>query len=325
MVNYKTKKIFLICVFLFILNIGYSESVRLTTLKIIELGYDKKSVSIQYGAGVAIKIPPLHFLQGIEIEIKQGKESLSFPNSLEYQVYSCKDQLNENSFIYEADPIEKKLLPARVSTIMQLPTRENHSLKTSTYARLINYTFNTNDGFLLIRIMPIMKGLTSDFEQAFYTISAKPIFTNEGGLNINVAFPNKKTDLKITMNETPVHLPNPPEFFILPIGRYKLVLEANDYRSEIRNVIIEQAKIITLDFKLKSLVPLLYIFVPDEVTVFLDRELLAQKENPIELLVGKHTVKLQLGTYETLRQIDAEEGKTYTITMDIGVDVTIED
>lgn len=305
---------------------SFAEDLRLTSVYSIDLSRTTQNVSVRYGAAVIVRPDPsIDFLQGFEIEIKQGSSSLNFPNSLEYQVYRCKNDPEQNNFIYGAVPIEKNLLPARVSTVLQFPTREKHTLHSSAYAKVLPYIFKKDDGYIIIRIMPIMKGLSTEFEESLFTISVKPLFTNEGGVNANIIFPQNHGEVKITLNETPVTLPAPPKFFTLPVGNYQLVLEAEGYRTELRTVTIKQAEVVTMDFKLRSITPLLYVYVPDEVQVTLDRQVLDMEQIPVELSVGSHTVKLQLGAYELLRQIDAEEGKTYTITMNIGVDVTVED
>ena len=322
-----TKKLFIL-LFLFWDGVIFAENVRLTSLEMLDVSGGNTSAVVRYGAGVAIKIDTdMLFLQGVEIEIKQSNASLNFPNSLEYLIMRCSETLDSEKVQYRTKVIERKLLPQRVSTRLQFSTREKHGLQSSAYSKVLPYTFKNEDGFILVQLLPILKGLTTEFEQALFTITAKPIYTNEGGLNMQVKFPNpnKHTPLNVTLNETPVTLPEPPEFFTLPIGGYKLIIEADGYRTEVRNINIEQARISTLEIPLHSIIPLLFIYVPNEVEVLLDRKPINVQNIPLEISPGKHTVKLKLGTYEVLRQIDAEEGKTYTITMDVGVDVKVDE
>lgn len=320
------KKTLFYLLFLSLSRLSFAEYVRISSLEIIELGKEKRSVSVRYGAGVAIRLDAkMDFLQGVEIEIRQGQASMNFPNAIEYNIFTCTEDLDPMRIEYNATNLERRLLPQRVSTILQLPTCKNNSLKTTPYSKLIAHTFKNEDGFILVQLLPILKGLSQEFEQALFTISAKPIFTDEGGLNLNLGFPNKETNTKITLNNTIVKLSKPPKFFTLPIGTYQFVLEADGYRTEVRNIKIEQAEILTLDVNLRSIVPLLFIYVPKETKVLLNRTEINTEKMPIELPVGKHTVKLQLGNYEVIRQIEAEESKTYTVTMDIGVDVKVEE
>ncbi|MEL3907527.1 MAG: PEGA domain-containing protein [Treponemataceae bacterium] len=320
------RKIFFYLIFLSFTHLSFADYVRLSYLETIELGKEKRSVKVPYGAGVAIKLDTqMDFLQGVEIEIRQGQASMNFPNAIEYNIFTCKENIDPMRIEYKATNLERRLLPQRVSTILQLPTREKNSLKNTPYSKLIAHTFKNEDGFILVQLLPILKGLSSEFEQALFTISAKPIFTNEGGLNLNLNFPNKETDTKITLNDTTVKLGKPPEFFTLPIGTYQFVLEAEGYRTEVRNIKIDQAQVLTLDINLRSIVPLLFVYVPKETKVLLNREEINTEQMPIELPVGKHILKLQLGNYEIIRQIDAEESKTYTVTMNIGVDVKVEE
>ena len=328
MINKNFTPKFFFIVYTFLSGVLFAENVRLTSLETLELSTEKVSVGVRYGAGVAIKFDTrMNFLRGIEIEIKQTDASLAFPNSLEYLLMRCSETPSPNKLEYRTKMIERKLLPQRVSTVLHIPTREKHGLQSSAYAKVLPYTFKNEDGFLLLQILPIVKGFTTEFEQALFTITIKPIYTNEGGLAMNLKFPNpnKHSAVKVTLNETSVTLPTPPEFFTLPIGGYRFVLEADGYRTEVRNIQIEQARIETLDIPLRSIIPLLFIYVPDEVEVQLDRKTVDTKKTPLELLPGKHSVKLKLGAYEVFRQIDAEEGKIYTLTMDIGVDVKVDE
>ncbi|MBQ7612137.1 MAG: hypothetical protein IJU92_03585 [Spirochaetaceae bacterium] len=319
------KRIICIIISFFISFTAIAEQVRLTSLVILDVNDEVSSTQVRYGAGVAFKVQtPQYFLQGIEIEIKQSNTTLYFQNSLEYQIFACQQPLSQDNLIFSATSLEKKLLPNRLSTNVQIPTREKHSLKTSTYTTVIP-TVLTEDTCLLVRILPVLKGLSTEFEQALFTISARPIFTNEGGLRIHTQFPKQHAPVYMSLNEVPISLPEDNDFLIVPIGEYKLILEADEYRTEVRNIKIQQANILDVHILFRSIIPLLYVYVPKEVEVFLDRKKIAQEKTPMEISVGKHTIRLQLGHYELIRQIDAEEGKTYTISMDIDVDLMVED
>lgn len=321
--NYnKTKKEIALIILLFFISGSFAETVRLNSIEIMDVTYEKKSTTLKYANGLAIRInPEMDFLQGVEIEIKQGQASLNFPNSVEYQMYTCKQLPKEKILEYSGKAIEKKLLPSRLSSVVQFPTTEKNDLSSSAYAKLLPYTYKPDDGFILVRLQPIMKGLSVEFENAVFTITVKAIYTNEGGLKVNVKFPNTPSPIKLSLNENPVKLPEKDTFLKLAVGEYTLVLEAENYRTELRNIEIKQAEILKLDIDMRSIIPLLYVFVPDGVEVFLDREKIATQKQPIELSAKKHTLKLKLGTYEVLREINAEEGKTYTVTMDIDVDL----
>lgn len=316
------KKICFACL-LGMVAFAFAENIRLTELHIVDLKRCE-SIVCRYGAGIAVAVDTsTPFLQGIEIEIKQPQATIAFQNSLEYQIFSCKQSLSENKVNYKAAPIEKKILPTRVSTILHIPTTEQHNLENTAYARLVPHVLTAAEGAVLVRIQPILKGLSTEFEQSQFTITIRPIYTNYGGLSLDLNFPKGKTETRTTLNGEQISIPAPPNFLTVPFGEYELVLEAQEYRSEVRKIQIAKGQILPIEITLRSVIPLLCIYAPKEVEVYVDRNKVETINKPVEIPVGTHTVKLKLGSYEVVRQLDAEQGKTYTITMNIGVDVNI--
>ncbi|HOT63396.1 MAG TPA: hypothetical protein PLU93_11095 [Treponemataceae bacterium] len=83
------------------------------------------------------------------------------------------------------------------------------------------------------------------------------------------------------------------------------------------------ALIFAIRVPLEVLAPTLLVVAPENAKILLDGQPLSNTRDPRELAPGDHTIQFTIGDYELTRKIQAEKGKTYTVSMLI--DVTIEE
>jgi len=282
--------------------------------------FEPISLTIGYNDAVSFTIKnDFLFLEGIELEIKQDKTSMNYPNSIAYTLYTdIKPEPSKNYIDYSAKKIRTALLPNRFSHIMRIPVKKHYSFKQIKNSELLPYNSSLTANPFMLRLQPVMKGLPEDFEQASFTVIARPLLIAEGGLKLKLQFPDKEQK-PVTVQLNNEYLTQFEDLQLLLPGTYSINISSDAYRTEMRSCIIERGKITQLDVLLKSIIPLLHIQAPENVAVFLDnREIMSSKE-PLPVTVGVHTVVFKMGTYELTRQITVEEGKTYEMTMAMDV------
>lgn len=278
------------------------------------------SLTIGYNDAVSFAVKSdFLFLEGIELEIKQDKTSMNYPNSIAYTVYTdIKPEPSKKYVDYSAKKISTALLPNRFSHIMRIPVKKDYKFKQVKNGEIFPYDGKAADAPFMLRLNPVMKGLPEDFEQASFTVIARPLLIAEGGLKLHLQFPDKEQK-PVTVQLNNEYITQLDTLQLLLPGTYSVNISSDAYRTEMRSCIIERGKITQLEVQLKSITPLLHIQAPENVAVFLDNQEIAPSKEPLPVAVGVHTVVFKMGSYELTRQITVEEGKTYELTMTMDV------
>jgi len=282
--------------------------------------FDPISLTIGYNDAVSFSVKgDFLFLEGIELEIKQNKTSMNYPNSVAYTLYTdIKPEPSKKHIDYSAKKISTALLPNRFSHIMRIPVKKDYKFKQVKNGEIFPYDGKAADAPFMLRLNPVMKGLPEDFEQASFTVIARPLLIAEGGLKLHLQFPDKEQK-PVTVQLNNEYITQLDTLQLLLPGTYSVNISSDAYRTEMRSCIIERGKITQLEVQLKSITPLLHIQAPENVAVFLDNQEIAPSKEPLPVAVGVHTVVFKMGSYELTRQITVEEGKTYELTMTMDV------
>lgn len=309
--------------FFFAVSFFYADSFRVSALHTHTFNtevFDPVAITIGYNDAVSFSInSDCVFLEGIELEIKQDSISMSYPNSIAYTLYTGISPSPSKKYIdYSAKKISTALLPNRFSHILRIPIKKHYTFKQTKNGELLSYNSNVVTEPFMLRLNPVMKGLPDNFEQASFTVIARPLLIAEGGLKLKLQFPEKEQK-PVTVQLNNEYLTQPDALQLLLPGTYSVNISSDAYRTEIRSCIIERGKITQLEVQLKSITPLLHIQAPENVAVFLDGQEITLPKTPLPIAVGEHTIVFKMGTYELTRQITVEEGKTYEMTMTMDV------
>ncbi len=275
-------------------------------------------VSLQMGYNDAVSFvikSDFLFLEGIELEIKQDKISMNYPNAIAYTVYTeIKPDPAKKVIDYSAQKIKSTLLPHSFSHIIRIPVKKDYEFTQLKNSELLPYRKGLALTPFMLHFHPIMKGLPDDFEKTTLTVTVRPLLIAEGGLKINLHFPEKdQKPVSVQLNSE--YLTRFNDLQLLQPGSYSLNVSSDAYRTETRSCIIERGKITQLDIQLKSVTPLLYIRTPENVTVVFDGRELPVSQEPLPVETGTHIAVFKMGSYELTRQITVEEGKIYELTM----------
>ncbi|MEL3907042.1 MAG: hypothetical protein P1P65_08490 [Treponema sp.] len=309
--------------FFFTLALLHPDSFRVSTIYTCFFDsevFEPVTLTLGYNDAVAFRIKqaPL-FLEGIELEIKQNKTAYAFPNSIAYSLYTGIDPAPARHIIdYSARKLTAALLPNRFSHTIRIPVKSHYTFTSPDNGELLPYEHTQETDPLMLRFSPIMKGLPEEFETAGFTVVIRPLLIAEGGLRINLRYPaGEQKPVMIRLNNEYLNGSNTLQ--LVPPGTHLVSLSSDDYRHEVRSCIIERGKITELNINLQSIIPLLHIRAPENVTVLLDDQELPSLSRPLPVQAGTHIVTFKAGSYELTRQISLESGKTYNLTMTMDV------
>ncbi|MCR5614407.1 PEGA domain-containing protein [Treponema sp.] len=270
---------------------------------------------------ICVKLPDdLTFIQGIELNIKIPSPIVKCPNTIIYSVYENISPVpSEKTIDYTGKELYTAVYPGLMNLTIQIPLIKGNTIKKTPYADKTLIPEHSRN-FIFIRNQLAMKGVPKDVFDARFIITAKPILLNKGRLVIKTGG-KKAENLSIIVDDKTVELDKENSCFLKP-GLHNITISADSVRNENRSCVIEVAKTTTLEVDLQGTEPTLTVTMPAGTHVSVDGQSVEVKNNSLMLSPGEHTLHFSLGGYETVKQVNIQEGRSYSINVKLDADFT---
>ena len=302
-----------------------AESIRTLMMGEIELSSDNaegSSVKLAYNGSALIRLGRgSRYFRGIELELSTPQSWLAQRGSLAMEVYAELDRvpvIGTNDL--EGRRIASDPLPSKIKMVYQIPVRPSHGLRTTPYATVPAGTTLPASFPLLFKLMPIIKGLSDELENMSFTLIARPILGEEGAVRLNFRYPGQLRDRPFTVLIDDAVVKNPAEEMLLKEGEHHLVVLSDDYRNESRRFMVERAKRADITIDLQDPTPLIIFEAPENARIFLNNNPV-RETGPIPVEPGVYEAKFQVGDYTLTKTITAQRGKTYRVSLSVGIDI----
>ena len=331
--SWPNKKIFsttLICALLS--STFFAENFRVGKVHTISLDSNSltsqtSSEKIGVSEALAIYLPEDQtFIEGIEIKMDIPESVASWMDCVACSVYDKITPLPSSSQIdYSGVRQYVSTLPGRLSWVLQIPIKENNSIKANKYTTKIDCVPEFKNRVVFIRLQPVMKGIPEETLQALIPMTVKALLIDKGQLIMNINNP-EGSDFPCTVyiDDKPVKYDKENNKVLLSSGIHTISIISNSYRNEVRTVRIDQAKVTNLDILMKSTEPTLIINAPETSLIYLDDKKCNILGKEFVISEGEHKIKFTIGDYEIMRSIQAIPGKTYTANFSVDLDISEE-
>ncbi|MDR0387796.1 MAG: hypothetical protein LBH57_07130 [Treponema sp.] len=286
----------------------------------------KNSLPFAYNSSALISLgEDIRFFKGVELELIAPSAWPPYQGSLAIAIYSNLDHVPAAGVAdLDAKRIVFEPLPPKIQSVYQIPLRRNHDLRNSPYVSVPVGMIPATSFPLLVRLMPVSKGLNEELETMKFQLSAKPILGDEGIVTLSFRRPEQLPGKPFTVLIDDVVIENPGEGRFLREGEHHLVILSDDYRNENRRFIIERAKVLELSIELKDPAPVIYFEAPENARIFLNNEPVLNKTAPHLVEPGTHEVQFRIGDYGIFKTLQVQKGKTYKVSMEVDVSVNEE-
>jgi hypothetical protein len=280
------------------------------------------SLSLPYDGSAVIRMGTGdRFFRGVELEISAPQMWLSHRGSLAVTFYAELDRtpvpgvndLDGRRIAY--DP-----LPARIKNVYQIPVRASHGLRSGPYATVLPETALPSFP-VVFRLVPVIKGINDELENMRFTLSAKPILSDEGAVRLTPRYPEQLRNRPFTVLIDDVMIENIAEERLLKEGDHHLVVLSNDYRNISRRFVVERAKILNLIVDLQDPTSLIIFEGPANARIFLNNSPVTRDSGPVPVEPGIYEAKFIIGDYTLIRTITVQRGKTYRVSLSVGIDI----
>jgi hypothetical protein len=285
------------------------------------------SVNLSYNAAAVIVLDrEIRFFRGIEMEFTVPQAYLAHRGSLALVLYADLDKTPDPGVTdLDARQIRIEPIPNKIQIVYQIPIRNDHGLRDSPYVTLPVGVMPPESFPILVRIMPVIKGLSEEVETMSFRLSVKPIFSDEGAVRILLRYPENLARHPFTTLIDEEVVERPQDTRLLKEGEHSLAIVSNDYRNESRRFVIERGKILDLSITLRDTIPLVYFEAPDNAVIFFDNQEVDSSRQPISAEPGPHEVHFRMGDYTMVKPITVLRGKTYRIALAVDISVSESD
>jgi len=321
--------------FAFIVQNAAADSFRVKKVHLVNTTNDisktGESVKLGINEAISISIPEdRSFIQGLVIKFEIPEALASWRDSVACTVYSSiSPKPAANKIDYSGTRAYVQTLPGRLSWILQIPFEENIELKTNQYTTTADTIPDLNDNLIFIRLQSVMKGIPEEALNASISATVQPIFSNKGRLIVDL-----KTDednimpCSIFVDDNAVSLNSDKNHSIsselLDTGIHNISIISEYYRNEVRTARIDRAKDTKLEITMKSIEPTIVLTAPEGASIFFDEEPFTRVGEEVLISEGEHKVKLILGDYEIVKNLQILKGKTYKINLSVDLQISEE-
>lgn len=320
------KRLYALICFFYILIPLQAETFRTNlkgTVEVSPLKPEGKTLSLNYADAVVVTLSPdSAFLRGIEIDVKVPQIYLKYRSSMGMALYNGIKELPKPGVVdFQLNRLAFEIIPAKLQAVYQIPLRQEHGLKTSPYVTVPTGIIQPQAFPLVIRLLPLIKGLSEEIETTEFGLSIRPIVADEGSLKLRIRPPESLKNKPFTVLIDNVVVPDFLKEQILKTGEHHLSIISEDFRSESRTFIIEQARMLDLAIDLRDTTPVVQFEAPENTKIYFDDVPVPTTRQPINVDPGMHTVRFQVGDYSVVKQLLIEKGKTYIIALTVDVSV----
>ncbi len=317
-----------LCLALFTALSASAESFRVHKTVLLQVSTADTSRSVFAGVNdaIAVELPEENeFIEGIDVYFKVPQEVSYWMDSVAWSLYSgIKPEPSETKIDYKGKKETVGTFGSLLTYDIKLPLKVPNTIKQDSYSTYIETLPQTTGGKLFVRLQLAMKGTPDSLTDSLFEVSAKPIYINKGRLSLSVTLPEHVTPSPYTVFLDGKEVDLKEEGMLVTPGVHTLSIESESYRNEVRTVTVEQAKILSVKIQLKDIAPQIRLSAPKDTVAYCDDVPVQNLEEPFTVPQGKHTFRFVLGGYEIVKNLEALNGKNYTVAVTIDAEVTEE-
>lgn len=313
----------------------YAETFRVAQCHIVELTEDTSFTATKklgLNDSLAVYIPEERlFLEGIEFKMDIPEDMAMWRDCCGAYIYDgIRPAPKAQQIDYSGSKIFFGVVPGKLSWILQLPLTKNAQFKTNQYTKTIEAIPAAQGNFVFLRLQQIMKGVPDEVMNARITITVRPILSDKGLLRVKLSAPEspeaknsaQNENISIFIDNNAFDSQEAQKGYMLASGIHNISVISENYRTEVRKVRIDQAKITELEILLKSIEPTLIVTAPEGATVYLDDEKFEDLGKEVVISEGDHKIRCGIGDYEVVRSLSVTKGRSYKVNLTVDLQIS---
>lgn len=310
-----------------------AENIRGPVTAVREVASEPVSLSMGVNDIAALQIGgETRFLKAVRLEVQVPSNIREFAGGLALYLYSNLAPTPEERVMTLTGTRQFfEGLPRANRFFVVVPTRSDHGLSGAADTFLVDPALSPEAFPIAFAILPVMKGLPSQVEEATFSIRAHRVLFNEGALQLQVVDSegNRVTmeeagrrEFRIRLNGS--ELAYDTNEIVLAPGLHEVELVSEVYENRNVTVGIERGSVSTLVMELVRPRSRLTIEAPQGSEVFIDGSRLEEPFGQVTVSPGEHTVLFRVGDYTVSRNISVQPKRDYNISLSLDILVSEE-
>lgn len=259
----------------------------------------------------------ISFIKAIELRIDTPDDLMDYIKSMQIAIYhTISPEPESTNYGYKGISAFSRLLLKQKTHFIQIPLTEDHDLEASYDTWVSDSSFTLEETPLLLTIQPIMKGVPDSLLESLFTISAKPLFLDQGGLKLVIEEEGgtiPEGELFLYIDNAPIEWPE--DSYVLDAGIHTLDIDRNGKRTSF-SFHIEKGVYNSFTAVIPKPEARVVFELPEESELFFDGEFVDFTAEPsISVLPGEHILTITFNGYQTTKKISLEDGKTYNFSL----------
>jgi hypothetical protein len=262
----------------------------------------------------------LQFLEGIEIELLLSNTLKKYFDCFAvgmYKAVSPRPQKEQKS--YQGETVLLQYLPYQNRVYFHIPIAgaspasapAADAFRAEKPVRLAEFP-------LLLRIIPLAKGIPDPVSESQFYFTLKPIVANRGLFELKVLHPDSRRDspapYSVFFDEQPVG--NPLEVREMEAGLHQLRIVSPDYQEVDAAFTVEPGRRSSMEILLVEAASSLTLDLPPGTEIFLDGNKLAVPPNQkVQLKEGEHLIRIKVGENSVSKKFSVKRGNHYQISV----------
>jgi hypothetical protein len=182
---------------------------------------------------------------------------------------------------------------------------------------------------LAVSVVPRMKGLAQELQNAEFTIAARPVTRNIGAVQIRYvledgsvfdADSSRVPDFELSIDGEAVE---PRNEYLLEPGLHTLQLRSERFRDQEITFGVDRGRSASVDLPLELALATVNYTAPRGSTVYVNGRVLDASTGDFTVPPGEHTIVAVVGDYTVTRRFRVEEQRSYSIS--VILDIAIEE
>lgn len=266
------------------------------------------------------------FLDAIDIEIDAPRAVADVPGAVQLIALApVRVQLQSGIADVVGEELLQRPFQRAGKSFYQVVIADDTSPDASPIVTRIGDVVPTTAFPLVLSFVSRMKVLTDALNAAEFTVSVRPVTRNIGAAAIRYVREDGTTydatsarapEFRLEIDDLPADIAN--EYLLAP-GLHRLKLISDRYQDQEVTVGIEQGRKVELDLPLTLALATVNYTAPRGSSVYVDGRALDGARGDFTVPPGEHTIVVVLGDYTVTRRFVAEEQRTYTISVTMGI------
>ena len=237
--------------------------------------------------------------------------------------------MTERAGIADVTGVELLIHPLHTPgmTLLVLPVREEAELDASAAMTVIDTVVPADEFPIAFSLLELMKGIDEDLLNAEFRLAVRPVTRNIGGvlltLRTETGEPYDMLSLRVPEFQLAVdgeEVSLRQEYLLEP-GLRRFTLTSEQYQDQEITVGVERGTQVEVEMPLLPALATVSYSAPRGARVYVDGRALDLASGDFTVQPGAHTIVVAIGDYTVTKRFTVEEGREYSISLMMDIDV----